>query len=141
MCGNLNELGFIAYLGGALSAVMGGWGAPAACVTLVFAAVVLHYMFVSQTAHLLALFGVFLAVGVKTGLPAALLAYQLLFANNYFSGLTPQASSANVLFATSGLISRDLMRPRRHRDGVQHGGVLDHRHAVVVADHPMTECT
>ena len=85
LCGNLNELGFIAYLGGALSAVMGGWSAPAACVALVFAHVVLHYMFVSQTAHLLALFGVFLAVGVKTGLPAALLAYQLLFANNYFS--------------------------------------------------------
>ena len=109
LCGNLNELGFIAYLGNGLSAAMGGWSAPAAYVALVFAYVVLHYMFVSQTAHLLALFGVFLAVGVNTGLPAALLAYQLLFANNYFSGLTPQASSANVLFATSGLISqRDL---------------------------------
>jgi DASS family divalent anion:Na+ symporter len=109
LCGSLNELGFIAYLGSALASVMGRWGAPAAYVMLISAYVVLHYMFVSQTAHLLALFGVFLDVGIKTGLPAALLAYQLLFANNYFAGLTPQGSSANVLFASSGLISqRDL---------------------------------
>ena len=34
---------------------------------------------------------------------------QLLFATNYFGALTPQAASANLLFAGSGLISqRDL---------------------------------
>jgi DASS family divalent anion:Na+ symporter len=50
-------------------------------------------------------------VGVKLGVPAALLAFQLLFATNYFAGITPQGSSANLLFAGSGFLSqRDLYR-------------------------------
>jgi DASS family divalent anion:Na+ symporter len=63
-------------------------------------------VFVSQTAHLLALFGVFLDVGVRLGVPAAPLAFQLLFATNYFSGITPQGSSANLLFCGSGLMTQ-----------------------------------
>ncbi len=73
--------------------------------------VLLHYVFVSQTAHLMALFGVFMDVGVKLGVPAAPLAFQLLFATNYFSAITPQGSSANLLFTGSGFLSqRDLYR-------------------------------
>jgi DASS family divalent anion:Na+ symporter len=60
---------------------------------------------------MLALFGVFMDVGVKLGVPAAPLAFQLLFATNYFSAITPQGSSANLLFAESGFLSqRDLYR-------------------------------
>jgi DASS family divalent anion:Na+ symporter len=107
----LNEVGFMGYLGQRLAGGMAGWSAPAAGVALVLAYVLLHYLFVSQTAHLLALFGVFLDVGVKLGVPAALLALQLLFATNYFSSITPQGSSANLLFAGSGFLSqRDLYR-------------------------------
>jgi DASS family divalent anion:Na+ symporter len=40
---------------------------------------------VSQTAHLLALFAVFVGVGAKLGVSAPLLAFQLLFATNYFA--------------------------------------------------------
>jgi len=66
---------------------------------------------VSQTAHLLALFGVFLEVGVTLGVPAAPFAFLLLFATNFFSGITPQGSSANLLFAGSGYLSQgDLYR-------------------------------
>jgi DASS family divalent anion:Na+ symporter len=90
---------------------MGGFSAAAAGLSLVCAYVLLHYVFVSQTAHLLALFGVFLDVGVKLGVPAAPLAFQLLFATNYFAAITPQGSSANLLFAGSGFLSqRDLYR-------------------------------
>ena len=42
-------------------------------------------LFVSQTAHLLALLGIFLDVGIKLGVNPALLAFQLLFATDYFS--------------------------------------------------------
>jgi DASS family divalent anion:Na+ symporter len=73
---------------------------------LVAAYVLLHYLFVSQTAQLLALFGVFLGVGVKLGVSAPLLAFQLLFATNYFAAMAPQASSANLLFAGSGYLSQ-----------------------------------
>jgi DASS family divalent anion:Na+ symporter len=107
----LNELGFMGYLGERLAGAMGGLSALAAGLVLVVAYVLLHYLFVSQTAHLLALFGVFLDVGVKLGVPAAPLAFLLLFATNFFSGITPQGSSANLLFAGSGFLSQgDLYR-------------------------------
>ena len=75
-------------------------------VALAGAYVLLHYLFVSQTAHVLALFGVFLGVGVKLGVPAAPLAFLLLFASNFFSVITPQGSSANLLFTDSGYLSQ-----------------------------------
>jgi DASS family divalent anion:Na+ symporter len=107
----LNEVGFMGYLGQRLAGGMSGWSSVAAGTALVLTYVLLHYLFVSQTAHLLALFGVFLDVGVKLGVPAPLLAFQLLFATNYFSAITPQGSSANLLFAGSGYLSqKDLYR-------------------------------
>jgi DASS family divalent anion:Na+ symporter len=102
----LNELGFMEFVGHRLANRLGGLGGFAAGAALVVAYVALHYLFVSQTAHVLALFGVFLDVGVRLGVPAAPLAFQLLFASNYFSTLAPQASSANLLFAGSGYLSQ-----------------------------------
>jgi DASS family divalent anion:Na+ symporter len=107
----LNKLGFMEFLGGRLAMRLGGLPPLAASLLLVVAYVAIHYLFVSQTAHLLALFGVFLGVGVRLGVPAAPLALQLLFATNYFSALTPQGSSANLLFAGSGYLTQaDLYR-------------------------------
>ncbi|HEY7697839.1 MAG TPA: DASS family sodium-coupled anion symporter, partial [Vicinamibacteria bacterium] len=107
----LNELGFMGYLGERLAGRLFGLSPLVAGITLIVAYVVLHYLFVSQTAHLLALFGVFLDVGGKLGVPAGPLAFHLLFATDYFSAITPQASSANLLFAGSGYLSQgDLYR-------------------------------
>jgi divalent anion:Na+ symporter, DASS family len=102
----LNELGFMGYLGQQLASSLGGLSSISAGLVLVLTYVLLHYLFVSQTAHLLALFGVFLDVGVKLGVPAVPLAFQLLFATNYFSAITPQGSSANLLFGNSGFLSQ-----------------------------------
>jgi len=101
----LNEFGFMTWLGDIIANVVDDFGAPVAYVLLVLAYVLLHYFFVSQTAHLLALYGVFLAVGVAVGIKASLLAYILLFATNWFAAITPQGSSANVLFAGSGYLT------------------------------------
>ena len=107
----LNDLGFMGFVGRELASALGGLASPTAGLILVAAYILLHYLFVSQTAHLLALFGVFLGVGVKLGVHPALLAFQLLFATNYFSAITPQGSSANLLFAGSGYLSQsDLYR-------------------------------
>ena len=102
----LNELGFMGFLGERLAGALAGLAAPTAGLILVVAYVALHYLFVSQTAHLLALFGVFLDVGVRLGVNPVVLAFQLLFATNYFSVITPQGSSANLLFAGSGYLSQ-----------------------------------
>ena len=75
-------------------------------VILVVVYVALHYLFVSQTAQILALFAVFLGVGVKLGVSAPVLAFQLLFASNYFAAMAPQASSANLLFVGSGYLTQ-----------------------------------
>jgi len=73
--GQLNELGFMGYLGERLAGALGGLSAAVAGVVLVVVYVLLHYLFVSQTAHLLALFGVFLDVGVKLGVSVGILAF------------------------------------------------------------------
>jgi DASS family divalent anion:Na+ symporter len=106
LSGQLNELGFMGYLGQRLAARLGGLSPALAGIVLVVAYVLLHYLFVSQTAHLLALFGVFLDVGVKLGVATAPFAFLLLFATNFFSANTPQGSSANLLFAGSGYLSQ-----------------------------------
>jgi DASS family divalent anion:Na+ symporter len=107
----LNELGFMGFVGQQLAEAMSGLPSFTAGVILLVAYVLLHYLFVSQTAHLLALFGVFLDVGVRLGVSPAPLAFMLLFATNYFSVLTPQASSANLLFVGAGYMSqRELYR-------------------------------
>ena len=43
---------------------------------------------------------------MKLGVPAAPLAFLLLFASNFFSAITPQGSSANLLFAGSGYLTQ-----------------------------------
>jgi DASS family divalent anion:Na+ symporter len=106
MSNQLNELGFMEFLGDRLAMRLSALPVAMAAIALVLGYVVLHYLFVSQTAHLLALFGVFLGVGAKLGVSAPVLAFQLLFATNYFAAITPQASSANLLFVGSGYLSQ-----------------------------------
>jgi DASS family divalent anion:Na+ symporter len=106
LSGQLNELGFMGYLGQRLAGALGGLHWVAVYLVIAVAYVLLHYLFVSQTAQVLALFGVFLDVGMKLGVPAAPLAFLLLFASNFFSVITPQGSSANLLFAGSGYLSQ-----------------------------------
>jgi DASS family divalent anion:Na+ symporter len=105
----LNELGFMGFLGQRLAGGMEQLAPLTAGIVLVIAYVVLHYLFVSQTAHLLALFGVFLDVGVKVGVPVLPLAFLLLFATNFFSVIAPQGSSANLLFAGAGYLTQAEM--------------------------------
>jgi DASS family divalent anion:Na+ symporter len=80
-------------------------------VTLITLYVAIHYMFVSQSSQVLALLGVFLDVGVRGGVPAPLMAFGLLFASSYFSVITPQGGSQNIIFAASGyLTQRELYK-------------------------------
>ena len=107
----LNELGFMSYAGGRLSTEIRGLSWPATYVSLVALYVLLHYMFVSQSSQVLALLGVFLDVGIRGGVPLPLMAFSLLFASSYFSVITPQGGSQNVIFVGSGyLTQRELYR-------------------------------
>jgi DASS family divalent anion:Na+ symporter len=111
LSGQLNELGFMGFAGQKLAAQLGGLSWPVTYVTLVVLYVAIHYMFVSQSSQVLALMGVFLDVGIRGGVPAPLMAFALLFASSYFSVITPQAGSQNVIFVASGyLTQRELYR-------------------------------
>ncbi len=106
LSGQLNELGFMGFVGQRIAGRLAGLPWLAVFVVLVVLYVLMHYLFVSQSAQVLALLGVFLGVGAKVGVPAGPLAFALLFASNYFSVLTPQGSSANVIFAGSGYLTQ-----------------------------------
>jgi DASS family divalent anion:Na+ symporter len=106
LSGQLNELGFMGYVGGKLTAMLEGIAWPVAYVVLMVLYVLMHYMFVSQAAQVLALFGVFLDVAVRSGVPASLMSFALLFASSYFSTITPQGGSQNIIFVGSNYLTQ-----------------------------------
>lgn len=111
MSTELNEMGFMKTLGAQLATYIGDYNWVTVYIFLTVFYVLIHYLFVSQTAQLLALYAVFLQVAVNAQVPAALMAFMLSFATNYFAVITPQASSSNVLFAGSGfLTSKDIYK-------------------------------
>lgn len=103
----LNDMGFMKTLGAQIATLISGYHWVPVYILLTVLYILIHYLFVSQTAHLLALYAVFLQVAVNAGVPAALMAFMLSFATNYFAVVSPQASSSNVLFAGSGFLPTD----------------------------------
>jgi len=86
----LDQLGCMQYVGDMLGGLVAGFSWPITYVLLVVMYVLIHYLFVSQSAHLLA--------------------------TNFFSVITPQGSSCNVLFIGSGYITG--------KEVYRHGGVV-----------------
>jgi len=102
----LNEFGFMGTLGERIAAPLAGLSRPAVYLAVIALYILIHYLFVSQSAHLFALFAVFLDIALQAGVPGHLAAFGLLFATNYFASITPQGASANVLFAGSGYLEQ-----------------------------------
>jgi DASS family divalent anion:Na+ symporter len=92
------------WVGDHISTAVAGLSWPVVYASLIVGYVVVHSVFVSQTAQMLALFSVFLGVAIKAGVPPELMAYMLLFATNFNAIITPQGSSANVIYTGSGYI-------------------------------------
>ena len=106
MSAQLNELGFMGYVGERLAHRLAGLSWPVAFVALSVLYVVMHYLFVSQSAQVLALFGVFAEVGIRSGVPPALMVFTLLFASSHFSTITPQGGTQNIIFVGSGYLTQ-----------------------------------
>ncbi len=101
----LNKLGFMTYLGEHIATLVEGYSWQSVYLILVLGYIFIHYFFVSQTAHMLALFGVFLGVGIEAGVDPLLLSLMLLYATNFNALITPQGSSANVIYVGSGYVT------------------------------------
>lgn len=105
----LAEMGFMGAVANHFTLYLVGlsWGWVYLLLVIVY--VLIHYLFVSQSAHLLALFGIFLGIGIASGVPGELMAMMLLFATNFNATITPQGSSCNAIYLSSGYISaRDI---------------------------------
>jgi len=100
----LNKFGFMGWIGENASFMVEGMPWGMAYIILIISYVLIHYFFVSQTAQMLALFSVFLGVAIRAGVPPELMALMLLFATNFNAIITPQGSSANVIYIGSGYL-------------------------------------
>ncbi len=106
MSAQLNEVGFMGYVGERLADRLAGLSWPVTFVALAALYVLMHYLFVSQSAQVLALFGVFADVGIRSGVPGALMVFTLLFASSWFSTITPQGGTQNIIFVGSGFLTQ-----------------------------------
>ncbi len=100
----LDKFGFMSWVGLHIADLVYGFHWMFVYIALTVGYVLIHYFFVSQTAQMLALFSVFLGVAIQSGVPAEMMAFMLLFATNFSAIITPQGSSANVIFAGSGYL-------------------------------------
>jgi DASS family divalent anion:Na+ symporter len=116
MAKNLNDFGFTRWLGAGIAGQLEGLPWPAAFVLLSLAYCFVHYFLASQTAHIAALYGVFLAVGTSLGVPGALFALTLAFASNYFASTTIYGTSVAPIYYQSGYI--------KNSDWMKHGLVI-----------------
>lgn len=100
----LAEQGFMGAVANYFTQYLLGLSWVVVYLSLIVIYVLIHYLFVSQSAHLLALFGIFLSIGVQAGVPGELMAMMLLFATNFNATITPQGSSCNAIYLSSGYI-------------------------------------
>ena len=101
----LAEMGFMSAVANHFTSYLIGMSWFSVYTLLIVLYVTIHYFFVSQSAHLLALFGLFLSIGISAGVPGELMAMMLLFATNFNAIITPQGSSANAIYFSSGYIT------------------------------------
>lgn len=101
----LARLGFMDALASHAVVYLEGMTWMLVYVLLIIIYVFIHYFFVSQSAHMLALFGLFLSIGLQAGVPGELMAMMLLLATNFNAIITPQGSSANAIYLSSQYVT------------------------------------
>ncbi len=98
---HLDRLGFTHWLNQILSSHVQGFDWTFAFLALSLVYFYSHYLFVSQVAHIGAMYTPLLLLSIAVGTPPALAALLLAFFSNLFGGLTHYGSGpAAVLFAT-----------------------------------------
>lgn len=103
MAEQLNALGVIAWVGSEVARGVGGLGWPTAllvCLVYFFS----HYFFASNTAHVVAMYAVFLGAAIAAEAPPMLAALLLGVLGSLFGGLTQYASGPAGVVYGSGYI-------------------------------------
>jgi L-tartrate/succinate antiporter len=103
----LNKVGFVGWLGRGASEMLVGQSPLVVMVALVVLFFVMHYMFASITAHTMAVFPVFYAVGTAApGVSPVTFGLLLGFTLGIMGILTPYATGPAPVYYGSGVIGR-----------------------------------
>ncbi|WP_460816486.1 SLC13 family permease [Microbacterium petrolearium] len=104
MAEHLNRLGVIQWIGDFVSGLVGGmpWVFAFAILTLVY--FYAHYLFASNTAQIVAMYGVFLGAAVAAGAPPMFAALVFGFIGNLFGALSHYASGPSGVIYGSGYV-------------------------------------
>lgn len=101
MAGYLNEFGFIPWFTENIKVYIQDLDWTLAFPVIALAYFYSHYFFASNTAHVSAMYGAFLAVGIAVGISPLLLAITLAFFSNLFASMTHYGTGpAPVLFGS-----------------------------------------
>lgn len=106
MATKMTTLGVTTWVGESVSDALGGLAWPFAFAIVVLTYFFARYLFASATAHILALYPVFLTAAIAVGTPPMLAAFFLAIgATNTSNGLTPMAGGAALTAGQSGMIT------------------------------------
>lgn len=107
MAGQLNKLGVISWFSATMENLIAtaalGW--PAASALLIAVFLYSHYFFASTTAHITAMMGAFLVVGLSLGAPAMPFVLMMAAASSIMMGLTHYATGTSPVIFNSGYIT------------------------------------
>ena len=111
MAAELNALGVIDWIGNSVAGSVDAlpWLVAFAILTLVY--FYSHYLFASNTAHIVAMYAVFVGAAIATGAPPLFAALVFGFIGNLFGGLAHYSSGpAGVVFGSGYVKTAELFR-------------------------------
>ena len=101
----LGEKGLTGKFAGHIGELLPGWGWMAVLVTVVLIYYFSHYGFASITAHMVAMYPVFLALLIASGVPPMLGAFVLVYFANLDAGLTHYGTTPAPMIFGVGYLS------------------------------------
>lgn len=104
MANQLEALGVIAWAGDAVADAVAGMSWPVAFTILCLVYFYAHYLFASNTAHVVAMYAVFLGAAIGAGTPPMVAALSLGYIGNLFGALTHYASGPAAVIYGSGFV-------------------------------------
>ena len=111
MANELNELGVIGWIGDSVAGAVGSlpWVVAFAILTLVY--FYSHYLFASNTAHIVAMYAVFVGAAIATGAPPMFSALVFGYIGNLFGGLAHYSSGpAGVIYGSGYVKTSEFFR-------------------------------
>lgn len=104
LASNLSKLGFIAWFTNSIDHLVHGYNWVVVWFILIAIYVYAHYFFASLSAHIVAMFSAFLALGIAVGVPPMLMCLSLFFGSHYYGSLTNYGGGPVAILFDSGYV-------------------------------------